>query len=116
MTVIIVGVILISKAKYHETKGFTAFIALESVSMVFFWIYMLVFLIMDKHTASASIVSVALLGNYTVNYLWYEFYTDRLKKQDKIYQEYRTKFPKTDRFIKFVAILTSFHFFRLIYS
>lgn len=64
------------------TKGFTAFIALESVAMIFFWIYMLVFLIADQHTASATIVSVALIGNFTVNYLWYEFYNDSLKKQD----------------------------------
>jgi hypothetical protein len=85
MTVLIVVLILISKAVDRQTKGFTAFLAMESVAMVYFWIYMLVFLIMDKHTASASIVSVALLGNYTVNYLWYEFYTDRLKKQDKLY-------------------------------
>lgn len=77
---------------------------------------MLVFLILDKHTASAAIVSVALLGNYTVNYLWYEFYTDRLKKQDKLYQEHKTKYANTDRFVKFIAVMTSFHFFRLIYS
>ena len=108
MTVLVVVLVLISKVIDRQTKGFTAFIALESVAMVFFWIYMLIFLIMDKHTASATIVSVALLGNYTVNYLWYEFYNDRLKKHDKIYQEYRNKYPKTDRFIKFFAVLTSF--------
>jgi len=108
MTVLVVVLVLISKSIDRQTKGFTAFIALESVSMVFFWIYMLVFLIMDKHTASATIVSVALLGNYTVNYLWYEFYNDRLKKHDKIYQAYRNKYPKMDRFIKFFAVLTSF--------
>ena len=77
---------------------------------------MLVFLIRDKHTASATIVSMALVGNFTVNYLWYEFYNDRLKKHDKLFQEYRNKYPKTDRFIKFFAVLTSFQFFRIIYS
>jgi len=85
VTVLIVGLVLLSKAIDRLTKGFTAFLALESVAMVLFWIYMLIFLIMDKHTASATIVSVALLGNYTVNYLWYEFYNDRLKKHDKLY-------------------------------
>lgn len=84
--------------------------------MVFFWIYMLVFLILDKHTASASIVSIALLANYTINYLWYEFYTDRLKKLDKLFIEYKQKYPKSDRLIKFISVLTSFHFFRLCYS
>jgi hypothetical protein len=45
---------------------------------------MLAFLIMDHHTASASLVSIALFANFVINYLWYEFYKD-LRKKDSIF-------------------------------
>ena len=49
---------------------------------------MLAFLIMDAHQASATLVSLALFANFVINYLWWEFYNDKLYKNDTLFQQY----------------------------
>jgi hypothetical protein len=49
---------------------------------------MLAFLIRDSHTASSTLVSLAIFANYVINYLWWEYYNDKLYKRDAEYQAY----------------------------
>lgn len=101
-------IILVSLCVTRETAGFTVFLALESIVMLGFWCYMLAFLIMDNHRASASLVAIAIFANYILNYQWYEFYNDKLIKNDQLFQQYCNKFPKSARTIKIFSLLTSF--------
>jgi len=79
----IIIVILVSYFGYtKETAPYITFLALESCWMVLFWIYMLGFLIADGHHASATLVSVAIFANFVINYLWWEFYNDKLINND----------------------------------
>lgn len=84
--------------------------------MLAFWIYMLVFLIRDGHTASATLVSIAIFCNFVINYLWWEYYNDKLYKRDSEYQDYCSQYPRTTSMIKLVSLLTVFDFFRMSYS
>jgi len=106
----------LSLCKSKETAGFTIFLALESCAMIGFWIYMLTFLIRDNHQASATLIAIALFANWVINYLWWEYYNDKLYKNDKEFQDFSKKFPLTISFIKLVCLLVSFDFFRIIYS
>lgn len=86
------GIILtisISNCKTYNTRPFSSFLALESSWLVVFWYYLLIFLIKDGHSASTIIVVIGLVCNYFINYLFYDFYKDRLLKEDKYYQEYK---------------------------
>ena len=85
-----------SNCKTKNTRPITAFIALQSSFLVAFWIYMGAFLVKDGHNASASVVAFALLANYIMNCIFYEFYKIRIDKgNDKLYAEYKRAFPRT---------------------
>jgi hypothetical protein len=99
-----------------ETAPWITFMALESSWMVFYWVYMLIFLIMDGHHASATLVSFAIFANFVINYLWYEFYNDKLYKNDVMFQNFDRKWPKTTKGIKYTALLINFDFFRISYT
>ena len=82
--------IFISNHKTKETKPVTAFLALESSFLVVFWFYLLIFLLKDGHTASASVVALALVANYMLNCVFYEFYKIRIDKgHDSLYATYK---------------------------
>ena len=64
--------------------------------MIGFWVYMGIFLLKDGHNASASVVAFALLANYILNCIFYEFYKIRIDKgHDKLYAEYKRDYPTT---------------------
>ena len=77
-TVIFLIVLINFSISKREIRIYEIFMALESCVLVFFWIYMLIFLIRDGHQASATLVSLALFANYVINYLWWEFYNDKI--------------------------------------
>ena len=109
--------IAISNVKDKRTKPITAFIALESCFMVGFLVYQLIFLLKDSHNSSPILISVALVGNYACNCIFYEFLKARvLHGKDKLYNDYRTTFPGTAKMILRFSIVTSFQLFRFQYS
>lgn len=112
----IIVLILISFCLTRETKPFVLFLGLESCAMVVFWIYMLVFLVRDGHQASATLVSLALFANWVINYLWWEYYNDKLYKNDIPFQEFDALYPKTTKAIKILCLLINFDLFRISYS
>jgi Ca2+/Na+ antiporter len=81
-TGLILLIIGISCLANNKTQKSATFLALESGAMVGFWIYMLVFLILDEHQASATLIAIALFSNFVINYLWWEYYNDKLVKND----------------------------------
>ena len=105
--------IAISNYKTKETKPVTAFLALESSFLVIFWIYQLIFMLKDGHTASGSVIALALVANYILNCVFYEFYKIRIDKgHDKLYADYKQGFPATQKTIIVWMMLTSFNLFR----
>jgi hypothetical protein len=89
VTIGILLVVVASNIKTYDTRPFSAFLALESSWLVVFWFYYAFFLIKDGHSASTILVAFALLSNYIINYLFYEFWRTRLCKEDTQYQQYR---------------------------
>ena len=71
----------ISRVMYPKTRIYNAFLALEGAFLVFFWFYMLAFLIKDNHKASATMIGAALVCNYIINLIWYNFYKERVLTQ-----------------------------------
>ena len=111
-----VVLIFISNHKTKETKPVTAFLALESSFLVVFWFYLLIFLLKDGHTASGSVVALALVANYILNCVFYEFYKIRIDKgHDKLYADYKHGYPTTQKAIMIWMMLTSFNLFRFQY-
>jgi hypothetical protein len=105
-----------SNCKTKNTRPITAFLALQSAFMVFFWLYMGVFMVKDGHNASASVVAFALLANTIVNCMFYEFYKIRIDKgHDKLYAEYKRAYPNTQKAIITWSMITSFNLFRFQY-
>ena len=85
--------------------------------MVVFWVYMGAFLIKDGHNASASVLGFALLANYILNCIFYEFYKIRIDKgHDKLYAVYKEQYPTTQKQIMTWSMITSFNLFRFQYS
>jgi uncharacterized membrane protein len=83
LTAIVLTILLVSYLMNKvETNKQSIWLGLESCVMILFWIYMLAFLIKDGHQASATLVSLALFANFVINYLWFEFYNDKLYKND----------------------------------
>lgn len=105
-----------SYAVSKDTQVWRVFLSLESTAMLAFWVYMLVFLIRDGHTASSTLVTIAIFFNFVINYLWWEYYNDKLYKRDTAYQEYCAQYPRTTALIKFVSLFTVFDFFRMSFS
>jgi hypothetical protein len=92
--VVTVGIIItvaISNCYTYETRPFSSFLALESAWLVFFWVYYIAFLIKDGHSASTLLVIFALLCNYILNCIFYDFYKERMLKEDLKYLEYKTE-------------------------
>ena len=108
--------ITVSNLKTYNTRPFSSFLALESAWLVAFWFYYIAFLIKDGHSASAIIVAIGLVCNYFINYLFYEFYKDRILREDKHYKEYKKKFKSVQNAIVDWSMLLSFQLFRLTYS
>jgi Ca2+/Na+ antiporter len=77
-TVIIIITIAVSRCLKPSTRIYNSFLALEGAFLVLFWFYMLVFLIKDNHKASATMIGVALTCNYIINFVWYNFYKERI--------------------------------------
>ena len=110
-------IVLMSYYGYtKDTHCYAAFLGLQSCFLVMFWVYWLVFLLMDGHYASSTLVSVALFGNYVINYLWWEFYNDKLIKSDLQYQLFASRFSRATKVINTLCLLLSFDFFRMSWS
>ena len=115
VTLGIVVTIAISNCKTYNTRPFSSFLALESAWLVAFWFYYLAFLIKDGHSASTLLVAFALLSNYVLNWVFYEFYKDRLLKEDKHYKAYKEQFKGAQNQIIDWSMILSFQLFRLTY-
>ena len=75
-----------------------------------------VFLVKDGHNASASVVAFALVANYILNCIFYEFYKIRIDKgHDKLYSDYKYAYPATQKAIITWSMITSFNLFRFQY-
>ena len=70
--------ILISYKIYPNTRLFSAYLGLQSPIMFLLWVYLIVFLIKDKHWSSTFIVGMALLGNLVINFFWYSYYRKKI--------------------------------------
>jgi len=109
--------VAISNSVDKKTKPITAFIALQSSFMTAFWVYQMVFMLKDKHSSSPLIVAAALIANYALNCVFYEFLKTRmLNGRDKAFNEYQTSFKGTAKLIMNFSMLTSFQLFRFQYS
>lgn len=97
VTIGIICTVSISNLKTYNTRPFSSFLALESAWLVIFWFYYGAFLIKDGHEASTMLVAFALVSNYVLNYLFYEFYKERLVKEDRHYQVYTEKHPQASQ-------------------
>lgn len=56
--------------------------------MVLLWIYLLVFLIRDKHASSSGLIVFALICNVLLNILWFLYYKKKIISQDAYYINY----------------------------
>lgn len=101
--------VVISNCKDKRTKPITGFIALESSFMVFFWIYQTIFLLRDNHNSSPILITFALIANYIINCIFYDFLKTRiLNGRDKLFAEYQKSFSATQKLIMNFSMLTSF--------
>ena len=89
MTAGIIVVVSISNKITYDTRPFSSFLALESAWLIFFWFYYAAFLIKDGHSASTMLVAFALVSNYIINLFFYDFYKERILKEDTKYIEYK---------------------------
>jgi len=88
----------ISNAVDQRTKPITGFIALQSAWMVGFWIYQMIFLLRDGHNSSPIIIAFALLANFCINCIFYEFIKARLLNgKDKMFAEHCTIYKGTTK-------------------
>lgn len=120
-TVLIILLVAVSRCWKPQTRIYNAFLALEGAYLVFFWIYMLVFLIKDYHKASATMIGIALINNYIINLIWYNFYKERVLTQQPnavggmTYGEYKNTYKCTQKTILIFSLLTTFQLFRMQY-
>ncbi len=69
----------------------------------------MVFMIRDNHNSSPILIAFALLANFVINCIFYEFLKTRiLNGRDKQFFEYQKKFSGTQKMIMNFAMLTSF--------
>ena len=61
-------------------------------------------------------VCCALICNYLMNCVWYNFYKERILGHDVLYTEYKRTYKSTQKCILVLSMLTSFQLFRLQYS
>jgi hypothetical protein len=95
VTVGIIITIGISNCKTYNTRPMSAFLALEGAWRVAFLFYYIAFLIKDGHSASTLLVAFALVSNYVLNWIFYEFYKERLLKEDNYYKEFKELHKKS---------------------
>lgn len=106
--------IAISRCINKQTRIYNSFLALEGAFLVFFWIYMLIFLIKDFHKASATMIGLALINNYIINMVWYNFYKERIltAKVNAIggytYGDYKNTYKCTQKTILIFSMITTF--------
>ena len=112
----IIIVCLVSNFIFKPTRLFTALLALESLVMVPLWIYLSIFLILDKHTSSFGLVIFALIANMALNIFWYFYYTKKIRDVDRGYRIYMENYPKTQKTILIMSLLVTFQFFRMQYT
>ena len=103
----------ISNCKDKRTRPITAFIAMESAYLFFFWIYQMSFMLKDDHNSSPLIIAFALVMNLILNCIFYDFAKTRLLGgNDKLFKEYQETYRRTQKNILFWSMLTSFQLFR----
>ena len=113
-TVAIMILIAISRFLKPSTRIYNSLLALEGAFLVFFWIYMLIFLIKDNHKASATMIGVALICNYIINLIWYNFYKERILTLQPnaiggdVYGDYKNTYKCTQKTILIFSLLTTF--------
>ena len=78
-----------SDKDYNWTRPYSAFLALQAAVHVIFWFYWVVFLAKDGHKASSTLMAIALINNYIINCIWYNYYKDRILAEDADYRAYK---------------------------
>jgi len=69
----------------------------------------MVFLIKDGHNSSPIIIAFAILANYVINCMFYEYIkANLLNGKDKVFSEHRILYPRTTKSIVNWSMLTSF--------
>jgi len=111
-TVTIFIVCWVSKCKYDRTRRISGFIALESHFIIYFWIYMITFMMLDENYTSATIAMCGMIANFAINWLWLRYYHDSLTIKDQSYNAYRDHYPKMNKLIVFFSFLVTFQFHR----
>lgn len=76
--------------------------------MVLFWIWCFGWYVSDSYRASATIVGLALIANYIINYWWFEYYKARIMQHDALYRAYKDANPHWQKAIVVVSLMTSF--------
>lgn len=84
--------------------------------MIPIWIYLVSFLLKDKHLSSSGIVLIGLILNLVLNVFWYFYYRKKIVKLDEHYQMYMKHYPKSSGAIVFFSFLITFQLFRLCYT
>ena len=101
--------VAISNCVDKRTKPITAFMALQSSYMIGFWIYQIAFLVKDSHNSSPILIAFALLCNYAINCVFYEFAKSRiLHGKDKMFAQYTQEYKSTQKLVLTWSMLTSF--------
>ena len=76
----------------------------------------MVFLIKDGHKSSPIIIAFAILANYAINCMFYEYIkANILNGKDKVFAEHKASYPRTSKSIVNWSMLTSFQLFRFNY-
>ena len=114
---LIIGILVtVSHFKYQNvTKPLSAYLGLQISWMVLFWVWSFGWYVSDSYRASATIVGLAIIANYIINYWWFEYYKARIMQNDKLYREYKDANPHWQKAIVVCSLLTSFQLFRLSY-
>ena len=112
----IIVLCIVSDRVFARTRLMASFLAMQSVAMILLWVYLVVFLIKDGHLSSAGIVIIAVILNYTLNVFWYLYYRKKVVSLDTSYQMYMKHYPKTQRAVVIISLVSTFQFFRFQYS
>lgn len=71
----------------------------------------------DSHNSSPILIAFALLCNYAINCVFYEFAKSRiLHGKDKMFAQYTQEYKSTQKLVLTWSMLTSFQLFRFQYS
>jgi hypothetical protein len=73
----------------------SAYLALQSLTIIPLWVYLMVFLAKDGHTSSVGLTAIGLISNSILNCFWHSYYKKKIISMDFGYQRYREECPKT---------------------